>query len=352
MNMKILIITQKVDKNDPILGFFHRWVEEFSKQFDKVWVICLEEGDHNLPLNVKILSLGKERGVSRLKYLWNFYKHSLPLVLGRRTDKVFVHMVEMYVLLLAPFFPVMKMLRVKFLWWKTHGHLSFKSKIALNFVDQVITASDKSFPVKTSKKIVVGHGIDTAKFIPKEASVEEGAFKILTVGRISPVKHLEDLMMAIPKLRRSLQEKTILNIVGSAPTGADDYFKFLQRQADSLDFVGEINFLGSIAQDELVSIYQNHSVLVNPSDTDSMDKVVLEAMACGVIPIASNLAYKEMLDPYGLYLPKRDVDKLTEILERVHVMQKSEKEDLKKQMRGIVVQNHNLENLAKKIYAI
>ena len=29
--MKLLIITQKVDSADPILGFFHQWVEEFAK---------------------------------------------------------------------------------------------------------------------------------------------------------------------------------------------------------------------------------------------------------------------------------------------------------------------------------
>ena len=27
--MKLLVITQKVDKNDAILGFFHRWLIEF-----------------------------------------------------------------------------------------------------------------------------------------------------------------------------------------------------------------------------------------------------------------------------------------------------------------------------------
>lgn len=29
--VKLLIITQKIDINDPILGFFHKWIEEFAK---------------------------------------------------------------------------------------------------------------------------------------------------------------------------------------------------------------------------------------------------------------------------------------------------------------------------------
>ena len=32
--MNLLLITQKIDKDDPILGFFHRWVEEFAKHFE------------------------------------------------------------------------------------------------------------------------------------------------------------------------------------------------------------------------------------------------------------------------------------------------------------------------------
>src|SRR3989344_6741688 len=57
--MRLLIVTQKVDKNDPVLGFFHRWIEKFAKNFERVTVICLGKGEYNLPANVKVLSLGK-----------------------------------------------------------------------------------------------------------------------------------------------------------------------------------------------------------------------------------------------------------------------------------------------------
>ena len=59
--MKLLIVTQIVDKNDPILGFFHRWIEEFAKHVEHIEVICLKEGKHKLPSNVHIHSIGKEQ---------------------------------------------------------------------------------------------------------------------------------------------------------------------------------------------------------------------------------------------------------------------------------------------------
>ena len=30
--MKLLLVTQNVDRTDPILGFFHQWVEEIAKR--------------------------------------------------------------------------------------------------------------------------------------------------------------------------------------------------------------------------------------------------------------------------------------------------------------------------------
>ena len=38
--MKLLIITQAIDENNPVMGFFVRWVEEFSKHCEKITVIC------------------------------------------------------------------------------------------------------------------------------------------------------------------------------------------------------------------------------------------------------------------------------------------------------------------------
>ncbi len=52
--MKLLILTQKVDINDDVLGFFHRWILEFAKHYEYITVIALEIGEYNLPENVKV----------------------------------------------------------------------------------------------------------------------------------------------------------------------------------------------------------------------------------------------------------------------------------------------------------
>ena len=57
--MRLLICTQTVDLNDPVLGFFHGWIAAFSRHCESVHVICLKEGRHSLPANVFVHSLGK-----------------------------------------------------------------------------------------------------------------------------------------------------------------------------------------------------------------------------------------------------------------------------------------------------
>src|SRR5581483_12297211 len=88
--MKLLILTQKVDKNDPVLGFFHGWLREFANHFEFITVIALGVGEYELPQNVRVLSLGKESGVSKLKYLSRFYKYIWQE--RKNYEKVFVHM--------------------------------------------------------------------------------------------------------------------------------------------------------------------------------------------------------------------------------------------------------------------
>ena len=81
--MRLLIVTQTVDSGDPILGFFHRWIEEFAKHTERIEVICLREGFHALPANVRVHSLGKERGAAgRATYALHF----LSLVWRLRHD--------------------------------------------------------------------------------------------------------------------------------------------------------------------------------------------------------------------------------------------------------------------------
>jgi hypothetical protein len=95
--MKLLILTQKVDAEDDVLGFMHHWLQVFSKSFETITVICLEKGIVNLPENIKVLSLGKEQKKSKLRYITRFYTYIFKE--RKNYDVVLVHMNKEYVVL-------------------------------------------------------------------------------------------------------------------------------------------------------------------------------------------------------------------------------------------------------------
>src|SRR4051812_10743399 len=94
----LLIVTQAIDQEDQVLGFFHKWVEEFAKHTESITVVCLREGKHSLPNNVRVFSLGKEKRkalslVYALRFLSRIWKER------EAYKNVFVHMNTEYVLL-------------------------------------------------------------------------------------------------------------------------------------------------------------------------------------------------------------------------------------------------------------
>jgi len=145
-DMKLLIITQKVDINDDILGFFHSWIAEFAKHCEKITVICLKKGEYNLPKNVKILSMGKENGESKLKYIINFYKYIWRE--RKEYDTVFVHMNPEYVMLGGSLW---RFMGKKISLWYTHKSITQNLQWAERLGHIIFTASEKSFRLQSDK---------------------------------------------------------------------------------------------------------------------------------------------------------------------------------------------------------
>ena len=184
--MKLLILTQKVDTNDDNLSFFHNWIAAFAGQCERVSVICLYEGAHELPAHVRVYSLGKEQRVSRLRYIWNFYRYIIAL--RHEYDAVLVHMNPEYLILGGALWKFWKK-RVGL--WYTH-----KSKRllrpALFFADLVLSGSVDSFPIPTKKLAVTAHGIDTDHFPSKTDFALHHPLAILSAGNFRALARAGD----------------------------------------------------------------------------------------------------------------------------------------------------------------
>ncbi len=346
--MKLLITTQTVDKNDPILGFFHRWLTEFAKHFERIDVICLREGVHELPAHVHVHSLGKEYGESRVKYILRFYHFFSKIFFQIRVDYVFFHMGAINNVLATPFFLVRKFFKTRFYWWKTHGKAwALKERVASIVCDRVFTAGGKSFGTNAKKVTVVGHAIDTKMFIPSKNANHGGRVGIV-VGRVVPIKKIEIAINAMSEVVRTHKDVT-LHIIGNADNEVyKDSLKALAKKC-SLD---NISFSDGVPQPQIVSQYQRALFLLNPAYEAGFDKVVLEAMASGVIPLTSIPSFKPILDPYGLYIEPNDVSGYVKAILKIYEMNSPARDELTQKLRNIAVSNHSIDTLSKRIFGV
>jgi len=372
--MKLLIVTQKVDRNDPVLGFFHRWIVEFAKHCESIIVICLYKGEHNLPKNVRVLSLGKEkyfqkearhqRGAkrrersflkekifSRARYTIRFYK----LIFRERNnyDTVFVHMNPIYVNLGA------------FLWrlwgkkiglWYAHGHVPLSLRFAEKLTDIVFTSTESGFRLPSKKVRVMGQGIDVEKFKVRDAGRMDSnrRLRIVTVGRISPVKDYETLLRAAEILAKDGIEFT-LKIIGDVGVQKQEaYLKKLKSEAKRMGLVEQVVFTGAVLNDQILNYLDHADLFVNTSRTGSLDKAILEAMAAGLPVVTCNEAAYGVLSGYReiCTCPEGDADTMAKKIKRISLMDRAARRELGEALHEIVAAEHSMEKFIERVCGV
>lgn len=277
--MRLLIITQVVDSQHPILGFFHRWIEEFAKHCDCIHVICLQEGWHNLPKNVIVHSLGKEEGKGRWHYLARFY--SLIWQLRHEYDNVFVHMNQEYVLLAGVYWGL---IRKPVLMWRNHYSGSWRTHLAVLFCKRVFYTSRSSYTQRFKKAQKMPIGLDETLFSAHgERRVPSS---LLYVGRISASKRIEVIIDSLKNALRRNPSLT-LSIVGAPSSAADEAtLEGLQKMVETDKL--PVRFVGPVVWEKLPTIYSQHEVCINMSPPGMFDKVIGEALLCGCDIVTTN----------------------------------------------------------------
>ncbi len=345
--MKLLILTQKVNQDDDVLGFFHGWIKEFATHCDSILVVCLQQGSFDLPENVKVKSLGKEKNVSKFAYIRNFYKYIWKE--KNEYDTVFVHMNPEYVVLGGLLWRLMKK-RVSL--WYVHRQVNIKLRIASMFAHDIFTAAKESFRLKSKKLHIVGHGIDTELFRCREKKKNQDLTKIISVGRITKIKNLDTLIHAAAKLKNLTKQKFSIDIIGS-PTSDEDkeYFSYLQKEIRDKKVKDVIHFVGSVSHKEIVDIYCQSDFSVNLTPTGGIDKAVLESMSCGVPALVSNRAFESILGEYAGNLLFSFQDS-SDLAKKMDHLIGSSADSLSSQLRTIVSQQFDYRVLINEIVLI
>jgi sugar transferase (PEP-CTERM/EpsH1 system associated) len=169
------------------------------------------------------------------------------------------------------------------------------------------------------------NGVDVVKFSPRvdadrrsALSRRQGAprFVIGTVGRLQPVKNQGSLLRAVRQLvgrYPALRDGISVAIVGDGPERA-----LLEQQVRQDGMQDIVEFLGS--RNDVADVLPRFDVFVLPSLAEGISNTLLEAMACGVPVIATEVGGNVELvadGDTGMLVPARDDEALAAAIYRV-----------------------------------
>jgi glycosyltransferase involved in cell wall biosynthesis len=346
----LLVFNLKTDADDEALGFTTSWLRELARRYARIDVITMMVGRIAVPENVFVRSAGKERGYSRPRRIWEFYRHLESVLDSVSVEACLAHMSPHFAML---GWPLLARQGVPIVLWYAHGTVPWNLRAALPLVDRVATSSSGGFRLQSDKVRVIGQGVETDRFRPDQRAESE-RFTILFVGRIGPVKRIEVAIEALHRLRRDRPAlNAFLRVVGSPIKGSDRlYLADLRRLASRLAIDRYVLFESGQPHGSVDGVYRAADAFVNPSETGSLDKAGLEAMSSGLPIVTSNAAFLGVLGPElgaKWVVPKRDPKAFAERLLEIAAMEPEGRRALGERLREIVIRNHGLDRLIDRL---
>jgi len=170
------------------------------------------------------------------------------------------------------------------------------------------------FPAWTDIEVFLAAGEEAAQDDRKD---RKDSLEIVYVGVLIPRKGVHVLLEAFAHIAAEFPEAR-LSIIGKAEN--PKYAQSLRAQVEALGLNGRVEFLDAMPQAELAKRVARAMVLVVPSFSEGLGRVVFEAMACGTPVIGSRVdGIPEMIQDgeTGFLVPPGDVDALADRLKWV-----------------------------------
>lgn len=344
--MRLLLFNLATDTEDSVLGFTTDWIRCLAARVERIHVITMRIGEVDLPKNVCVYSVGKERGYSEPRRVLEFYRHLFRVLSRDPIDVCFSHMIPVFTILAAP---VLKLRRVPIITWYAHRHVTTVLKLAHHVSDRIVSIDGGSYLYSHDKLVQLGHGINTQRFAA-ETTAGDDIPLALSVGRLSPIKDLITFVDAIHQLRRDGLQISAA-IVGGTSESDEAYGEAVRERVGELGLREAIQFVGPVPYREVVAWYRRCLVHVNLCPAGALDKAALEAMACGKVSMVANESFRQTLGQYADRLLFRwgDAIDLAERLRALLATRASERETIGRYLRARALELHSLDRTVDKL---
>lgn len=272
-----------------------KWCNYFKNKGYNIHVISLNEGKidevnvHNFNFNVK--ELKNESSLKKIKYI-TAIKEIKKLIKEIKPDILHAHYASSYGLLgsLLNYKPYVLSVWGTDIYDFPNGGIIQKSIIKYNLkkADYIFSTSKdmaKETNKYTDKKIfITPFGIDTDFFKPLK-KVSNDTFTVGIIKTLEKKYGVDDLIKGFKLLKEENPNKEIkLKIAGSG-----SQLDNLENMIKELNINKCVEFLGRIPLDKVSDVFNTFDVAVFPSLRESFGVSALEAQACEIPTVVSNV---------------------------------------------------------------
>lgn len=204
------------------------------------------------------------------------------------------------------------------------GEISIYDKPRIYLSKRIFSLSEnliKNLNGKDKKKCdVVPNFIEIKKNKSNNILDNKEYLELGIIGSIIPIKGHIDLVEVAKKLKQSTKQKFIIHVIGDVPVGASDtYKKEFIKKIEKNDLKSNFNFVGWSNEVEKI-LEEKIDILLLPSRTEGLPRVILEAMAFGIPCVAYDVGGVSDLvknKKNGFLVPKKDVQQFYDSVKRL-----------------------------------
>lgn len=369
-SIALVVVTEQLGSDNAAYGAVQNFIDIYDDEVDSISILGPEtiEIDRNSIEQVPIQRKAATGFSSQvMDYIYYQFKIAYELYKRRRKYKaVFFHIGGSMLLLPVLICKLTGLRSIIFITGSTKESYHAKKdmntttrlitqsigiieSITCNLSDDVLLLSESMrsprivnwFPTNVSSANF--NYIDCSKF-EKKTQIADREYDIIFLGRFESVKGVTNIIRSIPLIMDS-HPNIKIELIGDGEL-RNELERIVMREGLSK----HVSFTGWVDHNEIPDHLNNGRILLMPSESEGVPKTLLEAMACGTIPIAATVGGVPDIiteNENGFLLPNTKPNTIAEVVSQT--LQRNDLEQVSDRARDYIEEEYSYD-VAKKQY--
>lgn len=163
--------------------------------------------------------------------------------------------------------------------------------------------------------VVIPNIINLERFKPGPPAKGAARYTLVVARNLEPIYAIDTAIKAIKLVLIDIPEVHLM-VAGSGPQR-----EALEVLVSTLGVENNVEFVGRLEPDDMVSLYQGADAMLNPASVDNMPNSILEAMACGLPVISTDVGGVPFVVEHevtALLVPSADEGRMADAIKRLY----------------------------------